>query len=318
MSARNPGISLDLEWVSQVRVNTQAVLRRAQHYQALKVPKERWQAAWLLKAVTFIDLTTLSGDDTPSNVHRLCLKAIQPVRRDLLHKMNVQREEVTTAAVCVYPARVADAVAAIKAANACLPVASVATGFPAGQTPLETRVEEVVQAVADGATEIDIVINRNLALTGQWEALYQELCQFRSACADAHMKTILAVGDLDTFTTVYKASLVSMMAGSDFIKTSTGKEAVNATFPVAIVMARAIRDYYLSTGHRVGFKPAGGIRTAQESLLWLALIKEELGSDWLSPHLFRIGASSLLADIERQIYHHVTGHYASYQELPMA
>ncbi|CAF96743.1 unnamed protein product, partial [Tetraodon nigroviridis] len=338
----------DLEWISKVRVNTQAVLRRAQHVQALKIPKDRWQAAWLLKAITLIDLTTLSGDDTPSNVQRLCLKAIQPVRRDLLQKMDMQRKEVTTAAVCVYPARVADAVSALKAANASLPVASVATGFPAGQTPLETRVEEVVRAVADGATEIDIVINRNLALTGQWEgilfhlrssiltadgnlvglfyksasslcpALYDELRQFRLACADAHMKTILAVGDLDNFTTVYKASLVAMMAGSDFIKTSTGKEAVNATFPVAIVMARAIRDYYLCTGYKVGFKPAGGIRTAQESLLWLALIKEELGSDWLCPHLFRIGASSLLADIERQIYHYVTGRYASFHELPMA
>uniref|UniRef100_H3CP47 Deoxyribose-phosphate aldolase n=1 Tax=Tetraodon nigroviridis TaxID=99883 RepID=H3CP47_TETNG len=318
MSATNPGISLDLEWISKVRVNTQAVLRRAQHVQALKIPKDRWQAAWLLKAITLIDLTTLSGDDTPSNVQRLCLKAIQPVRRDLLQKMDMQRKEVTTAAVCVYPARVADAVSALKAANASLPVASVATGFPAGQTPLETRVEEVVRAVADGATEIDIVINRNLALTGQWEALYDELRQFRLACADAHMKTILAVGDLDNFTTVYKASLVAMMAGSDFIKTSTGKEAVNATFPVAIVMARAIRDYYLCTGYKVGFKPAGGIRTAQESLLWLALIKEELGSDWLCPHLFRIGASSLLADIERQIYHYVTGRYASFHELPMA
>lgn len=318
MSVRNPGISLDLEWISKVRVNTQAILRRALHLQALRIPKERWQAAWLLKAVTFIDLTTLSGDDTPSNVQRLCLKAIQPVRRDLLQKMDMQMKEVTTAAVCVYPARVADAVLALKAANACLPVASVATGFPAGQTPLETRVDEVVHAVADGATEIDIVINRNLALTGQWEALYDELRRFRSACTDAHMKTILAVGDLDNFTTVYKASLVAMMAGSDFIKTSTGKEAVNATFPVAIVMARAIRDYYLCTGYQVGFKPAGGIRTAQESLQWLALIKEELGSDWLCPHLFRIGASSLLADIERQLYHHVTGRYASYQELPMA
>ncbi|KAI9517002.1 hypothetical protein NQZ68_011479 [Dissostichus eleginoides] len=318
MSTRNPGMNLDLEWVSKVRVNTQAVLKRAQQIQGQKLPKKQWQAAWLLKAVTCIDLTTLAGDDTPSNVHRLCLKAIQPVRHDLLKEMDMHDKGLTTGAVCVYPSRVADAVKTLKAANSSLPVASVATGFPAGQTPLETRLQEVRLAVADGATEIDIVINRTLAITGQWEAMYDEIRQFREACGDAHMKTILAIGELGTFTNVYKASLVSMMAGSDFIKTSTGKESVNATYPVAIVMVRAIRDYFLCTGHKVGFKPAGGIRTAQESLVWLTLIKEELGNDWLSPLLFRLGASSLLADIERQIYHHVTGRYAAYHELPMA
>lgn len=318
MSARNPGVDLDLEWVSKVRVNTHAVLKRAQHIQAQKIPKKQWQAAWLLKAVTCIDLTTLAGDDTPSNVHRLCLKAVQPVRGDLLQAMDMHDKGVTTAAVCVYPSRVADAVRTLKAAKSKLPVASVATGFPAGQTPLETRLQEVRLAVADGASEIDIVINRTLAITGEWEEMYDEISQFRKACGSAHMKTILAIGELGTFTNVYKASLVAMMAGSDFIKTSTGKESVNATYPVAIVMARAIRDYHLYTGYKVGFKPAGGIRTAQESLVWLTLIKEELGNDWLSPLLFRLGASSLLADIERQIYHHVTGQYAAYHELPMA
>nr|XP_061809709.1 deoxyribose-phosphate aldolase-like isoform X2 [Nerophis lumbriciformis] len=275
MSARNPGIQLDLEWVSKVRVNTQAVLRRAQYIQGLKIPSKQWQAAWLLKAISCIDLTTLAGDDTPSNVHRLCMKATQPLQYELLKKIDMHDKGVTTGAVCVYPSRVADAVKSLKAANSNLPIASVATGFPAGQTPLETRLMEVRMAVADGATEIDIVINRTLAITGQWE-------------------------------------------GSDFIKTSTGKESVNATYPVAVVMVRAIRDYFLRTGHKVGFKPAGGIRTAKESLVWLVLIKEELGNDWLSPHLFRLGASSLLADIERQIYHHVTGQYAAYHELPMA
>ncbi|XP_047430795.1 deoxyribose-phosphate aldolase isoform X1 [Mugil cephalus] len=318
MSSRNPGIALDLQWMDKVRVNTQAVLRRAQHIQGQNIPKKQWQTAWLLKAVTCIDLTTLAGDDTPSNVHRLCMKAIQPVQYDLLKKMDMHDKGITTAAVCVYPSRVGDAVKSLKAANSSLPVASVATGFPAGQTPLETRLQEVRKAVADGATEIDIVINRMLALTGQWEVLYDEISQFREACGDAHMKTILAIGELGTFTNVYKASMVAMMAGSDFIKTSTGKEAVNATYPVAIVMTRAIRDYFLCTGHKVGFKPAGGIRTAQESVVWLTLIKEELGTDWLCPHLFRIGASSLLADIERQIYHHMTGQYAAYHDLPMA
>ncbi|CAI5635428.1 unnamed protein product [Oreochromis niloticus] len=229
-----------------------------------------------------------------------------------------EKQSVTTAAVCVYPSRVTDAVRSLKAANSSLPVASVATGFPAGQTPLETRLQEVRIAVSDGATEIDIVINRMLAITGQWEAMYNEIRQFREACGPAHMKTILAVGELGSFTNVYRASMVAMMAGSDFIKTSTGKEAVNATYPVAIVMVRAIRDYFMSTGHKVGFKPAGGIRTAEESLVWLTLIKEELGDDWLCPGLFRLGASSLLADIERQIYHQVTGQYAAYHDLPMA
>ncbi|KAF0039173.1 hypothetical protein F2P81_009657, partial [Scophthalmus maximus] len=210
----------------------------------------RSSAAWLLKAVTCIDLTTLAGDDTPSNVHRLCLKAIQPIRHDLLRKLDMNDKGVTTAAVCVYPSRVADAVTSLKAANSSLPVASVATGFPAGQTPLETRLQEVRMAVSDGATEIDIVINRTLALTGQWKAMYDEIRQFREACGDAHMKTILAIGELGTFTNVYKASMVAMMAGSDFIKTSTGKESVNATYPVAIVMVRAIRDYFLCTGHK--------------------------------------------------------------------
>nr|XP_020513518.1 deoxyribose-phosphate aldolase-like [Labrus bergylta] len=273
MSARNPGTKLDLQWVSKVRVNTQAVLKRAQQIQGLKTPKKQWQAAWLLKAVTCIDLTTLAGDDTPSNVHRLCLKAVQPIRCDLLKSMDMHNKGVTTAAVCVYPARVPDAVKSLKAANSSLPVASVATGFPAGQTPLETRLQEVRLAVSDGAAEIDIVINRTLAITGQWEALYDEICQFRQACGDAHMKTILAIGELGTFTNVYKASLVAMMAGSDFIKTSTGKETVNATYPVAIVMVRAIRDYYLSTD---------------------------------------------TSTVTTPIYHHVTGQYAAYHELPMA
>ncbi|XP_042174040.1 deoxyribose-phosphate aldolase [Oncorhynchus tshawytscha] len=318
MSARNPGMPLDLEWVSKVRVNTQAVLKRAQQIQGRNKNKKQWQAAWLLRAVTCIDLTTLAGDDTPGNVHRLCMKATQPVRYDLLKSMDMQDKGVTTAAVCVYPSRVADAVKSLKAANSSLPVASVATGFPAGQTSLKTRLEEVRMAVEDGAMEIDIVINRTLALTGQWEAMYEEVCQFREACGETHMKSILAIGELGTYTNVYKASLVAMMAGSDFIKTSTGKESVNATYPVAIVMVRAIRDYFLKTGHKVGFKPAGGIRTAKESLVWLTLMKEELGDEWLSPHLFRLGASSLLADIERQIYHHVTGCYAAYHQMPMA
>ncbi|XP_074839844.1 deoxyribose-phosphate aldolase isoform X2 [Carettochelys insculpta] len=232
--------------------------------------------------------------------------------------MNMHDKGITTAAVCVYPARVSDAVKALKAAGCNIPVASVATGFPAAQTPLKTRLEEIRTAVEEGAREIDVVINRTLVLTGQWEGLYEEIRQFRQACGDAHMKTILGTGELGSLTNVYKASMVAMMAGSDFIKTSTGKEAVNATLPVGIVMVRAIRDFYWKTGNKVGFKPAGGIRSAKDALIWLILMKEELEDEWLKPDLFRLGASALLSDIERQIYHHVTGRYAAYHDLPMA
>ncbi|XP_007503662.2 deoxyribose-phosphate aldolase isoform X2 [Monodelphis domestica] len=318
MAPQNQGTELDLTWISEVQVNQPAVLRRAEQIQTRRTMKKDWQAAWLLKAVTFIDLTTLSGDDTSSNVQRLCYKAKYPIREDLLKALDMQDIGITTAAVCVYPARVCDAVKALKDVGCKIPVASVATGFPAGQTHLKTRLEEIRLAVEDGAKEIDVVINRSLVLTGQWEVLYDEIRQFRKACGNAHLKTILATGELGSLTNVYKASMIAMMAGSDFIKTSTGKEAVNATFPVAIVMVRAIRDFFWKTGKKIGFKPAGGIRTAKDSLAWLSLIKEELGDEWLKPELFRIGASTLLSDIERQIYHHVTGRYAAYHDLPMA
>ncbi|XP_043372923.1 deoxyribose-phosphate aldolase isoform X1 [Dermochelys coriacea] len=307
----------DLGSISRVQVNQPAVIRHAEQIQSRRTVKKDWQAAWLLRAVTCIDLTTLSGDDTPSNIHRLCYKAKHPIREDLLRVMNMHDKGITTAAVCVYPARVADAVKALKAAGCNIPVASVATGFPAAQTPLKTQLEEIRIAVEDGAREIDIVINRTLVLTGQWEGLYEEIHQFRQACGDAHMKTILGTGELGSLTNVYKASMVAMMAGSDFIKTSTGKEAVNATLPVGIVMVRAVRDFYWKTGNKVGFKPAGGIRSAKDALTWLVLMKEELGDEWLKPDLFRLGASTLLSDIERQIYHHVTGRYAAYHDLPM-
>ncbi|XP_074050457.1 deoxyribose-phosphate aldolase [Macrotis lagotis] len=318
MPASNQGTEFDLSWISKVHINQPAVLRRVKQIQTRRTVKNEWQAAWLLKAVTLIDLTTLSGDDTPTNVQRLCYKAKYPIREDLLKALNMQDKGITTAAVCVYPARVCDAVKALKDVGCDIPVASVATGFPAGQTHLKTRLDEIRLAIEDGAKEIDVVINRTLVLTGQWEALYDEICQFRKACGNAHLKTILATGELGSLTNVYKASMIAMMAGSDFIKTSTGKEAVNATFAVAIVMVRAIRDFFWKTGNKIGFKPAGGIRTAKDSLAWLSLIKEELGNEWLKPELFRIGASTLLFDIERQIYHHVTGRYAAHHDLPMA
>jgi len=313
---RNAGTPLDLDWVYDARVNRSAVERRTSTLPARRSVKKDWQAAWLLRAITCIDLTTLSGDDTPGRVRRLCAKARQPLRPDMLNRLDLNGQKVTVGAVCVYPNRVKDAVEALRGTD--IPVASVATGFPAGQTPLAQRVAEVEQAIEAGAKEIDIVLARNYVLTGDWQALYDEVKLFRQTCGDAaHMKTILATGDLATLKQVYQASLVAMMAGSDFIKTSTGKESVNATLEFGLVMTRAIRAYYEKTGYKVGFKPAGGISKAKQSLAWLALMKEELGEEWMMPDLFRIGASSLLTDLERQLYHYITGHYAARHHMPM-
>lgn len=312
---RNPGIPLDLGWINAQRVNLSATERRAATLGTRRSIKKDWQAAWLLRAVTCIDLTTLSGDDTPGNVKRLCAKARQPVRQDLLDALSVGDLGITVGAVCVYHARVGDAVAALEGSN--IPVAAVSTGFPAGLNPFHLRVEEIHESVAAGAKEIDIVISREHALTGNWDKLYDEVQQFRAACGDAHLKTILATGELGTLRNVAKASLVCMMAGADFIKTSTGKESVNATLEVSLIMTRMIREYHLRTGYKVGFKPAGGIRTAKQALTWQILMKEELGDDWLFPDLFRLGASSLLTDLERQLSHHATGRYAAEQYMPM-
>jgi deoxyribose-phosphate aldolase len=277
--------------------------------------KKDWQAAWLLRAVTCIDLTTLQGDDTPGNVARLCAKARRPVRQDLLEAMGVGHLDVHVGAVCVYHALVTTAVEAL--AGSGIPVAAVSTGFPAGLNPFPQRLEEVAASVAAGAREIDVVITRGHALRGDWPALYEEVCAFRRACGAARLKVILGTGELATLTTVARASLVAMMAGADFIKTSTGKEPVNATLPVGLVMVRQIREYADATGHAVGFKPAGGIRTAKQALEWLILMKEELGDEWLQPHLFRLGASALLHDIERQLEHYAYGRYASMQYQPL-
>ncbi|HUI89555.1 MAG TPA: deoxyribose-phosphate aldolase [Anaerolineales bacterium] len=315
-SARNPGMELDLDWVMGAHVNRSAVERRVEALPKRRTVKKDWQAAWLLRAVTCIDLTTLSGDDTPGRIHRLCAKAKQPIRPDMLEGLGVGEERITVGAVCVYPKRVADAVEALQGSG--IPVASVATGFPAGQTPLPQRVQEIEQAIESGAREVDVVISRDHVLTGDWKSLYDELKQFRRTCGDsAHMKTILATGELGTLKQVYQASLVAMMAGSDFIKTSTGKESINATLEVSLVMVRAIREYLERTGHKVGFKPAGGISTAKQAMAWQELMKEELGDEWLMPNRFRIGASSLLTDLERQLYHFVTGHYAAKHHMPM-
>ena len=313
---RNPGFPLELDWVHDVHVNRSAVERRAATIGTRRTVKKQWQAAWLLRAITLMDLTTLAGDDTPGNVRRLCAKARQPVRPDLLEALGAQDLPIRTAAVCVYHAYVGVAVEALQGSG--IPVAAVSTGFPAGLSPFRQRVEEIRASVAAGAAEIDIVITRAHVLSGNWEALYDEVRTFRDACGDAHLKTILATGELATLRNVARASLVCMMGGADFIKTSTGKESANATMPVSLVMVRAIREYLEGSGHEVGFKPAGGIRTAKQAVEWMLMMKEELGTHWLEPALFRFGASSLLTDIERQLEHHVTGRYSAAYRHPMA
>src|SRR5690606_31023792 len=306
---RNNGTPLKPEWFEDVSVNRSASERRAATISARRSVKKEYQAAWLIRAIQCIDLTTLAGDDTAGRVRRLCAKARRPVREDILEALGLADAGITTGAVCVYPTMVPHAVKSLEGSG--IPVASVATGFPAGLTPLPLRLAEITYAVEQGAHEIDIVITREHVLTQNWSALYDEIAAMREACGDAHMKAILATGDLNTLTNVYRASMVAMQAGSDFIKTSTGKEDVNATLPVSLTMVRALRDYGALSGQSVGFKPAGGLKSAKDALAWLTLMKEELGNRWLEPDLFRIGASSMLGDIERQLEHFVTGRYSA-------
>ncbi len=312
---RNNGMDLDLGWVLDQRVNLSAAERRVATLPGRRTVKKDAQAAWLLKAVTCIDLTTLNGDDTTERVKRLCAKARQPVREDLLDALGMGGRGITTGAVCVYHRFVSTAVEALDGSG--IPVAAVSTGFPAGLIPHDVKLREIEASVADGAREIDIVITREHVLTGNWQALYDEMRDFRAACGDAHVKAILATGDLKTLRNVARASLVCMMAGADFIKTSTGKEGVNATLLVTLVMLRMIRAYQEQTGLKVGYKPAGGISAAKDILNYQFLMKDELGREWLESDLFRIGASSLLADIERQLEHHVTGAYSALNRHPI-
>ncbi len=314
--ARNAGTPLTLDWFEDVQVNLSAAERRAASLPARRTVKKNYQAAWLVKAIQCIDLTTLAGDDTPGRVHRLCAKARRPLREDIVQALGLGSHPPTVGAVCVYPTMVPHAVKALEGSG--IPVASVATGFPAGLTPLPQRLAEIRYAVDHGAGEIDIVIHRAQVLLQDWAALYDEVAAMREACGAAHMKAILATGDLKTLRNVYKASMVAMQAGADFIKTSTGKEDVNATLPVSLIMLRALRDYGDLTGFRIGFKPAGGLKTAKDAMNWQILMKEELGRRWLEPDLFRIGASSMLGDIERQLEHHVTGRYAAATHQPLA
>jgi len=311
----NQGTSFHADWLEGIRINMSAVERRTATLGTRRSVKKDAQLAFMLKAISCIDLTTLAGDDTPGRVRRLCQKAASPVRRDILAALGMKDMRLTTGAVCVYHEMVETAVAALKGTN--VPVAAVSTGFPAGLAPRETRLEEIKRSVAAGAREIDIVVTRAYVLSGNWEALYDEVKSFKEACGSALMKSILATGEHGNLTQVGKASMVAMMAGSDFIKTSTGMEGVNATLPVSLVMIRQIRDFHERTGIKVGYKPAGGIKTAKDAVVYLSLIKEELGRDWLEPELFRFGASSLLGDLERQLEYHATGGYSASYRHPM-
>ena len=313
---RNPGIAFNPDWLDSIQMNRSAIERRCATLTKRRSIKKEWQAAWLLKSLRCMDLTTLSSDDTPDRVRRLCAKARQPLRLELIESLGLKTLKPRVGAVCVYHAYVETAVDALKKTG--IPVAAVSTGFPHGLNSMPRRIEEIKDSVAEGAEEIDIVITRAHVFSGNWKALYAEISTFRKACGDAHLKTILGTGELGTFRNVAKASLVCMMAGADFIKTSTGKESVNATLPVSLVMLRMIREYFENTGFYVGFKPAGGIRTAKQSLDWLVMMKEELGREWLEPDLFRFGASGLLTDIERQLEHFVTGRYSASHRQPTA
>ncbi len=313
---RNKGLALNLDWIDSVQMNRSAIERRCSTMTKRRSIKKDWQAAWLLKSLSCIDLTTLSSDDTPERVRRLCAKARQPLRPELVTSLGLKGLKPQVAAVCVYHSFVKTAVKALQKSE--IPVAAVSTGFPHGLNPLPRRIEEIRDSIDDGAKEIDIVITRAHVFSKNWQALYDEISAFREASGTAHLKTILGTGELGTFRNVAKASLVCMMAGADFIKTSTGKEGVNATLPVSLVMLRMIREYLENTGYSVGFKPAGGIRTARQSLEWLIMMKEELGREWMEPNLFRFGASGLLTDIERQLEHHTTGRYSAAHRQPAA
>jgi len=314
--AANRGTSLNLDWVESVRVNTSAVERRAATLVTRRTVKKDWQVAWLLRAITCMDLTTLSGDDTDERVKRLCAKAKQPIQQSIVQKLGIEELQIQVGAVCVYHLFVETARKALEGTR--IPVAAVSTGFPAGLNPFEERLSEIRRSVEAGAQEIDVVITRAHVFGAEWQRLFDEIVAFKDACGSAHLKVILGTGDISTLRNVARASLVAMMAGADFIKTSTGKESINATLPVGLIMTRAIREYAEETGMAVGFKPAGGIRTAKQSIEWLSLMKEELGNSWTQPHLFRIGASSMLGDIERQLEFHATGRYSAEHRHPLA
>ena len=279
--------------------------------------------AGLQLAMSMIDLTTLEGKDSPEKVRALCRKAVRP------YEFALPAVEVrSVAAVCVYPSMIRIAKEALVGSN--VKVASVATGFPSGQYPLDGKIADVQRAVADGADEIDMVINRGAFLAGRYEEVADEIRAVKAACGVAHLKIILETGELETYDNVRRASDLAINAaasradanvihdGEVFIKTSTGKVVPAATIPVTLVMLEAIRDHFLRTGVRIGMKPAGGIRTSRQALNYLAMVKETLGEEWLTPRLFRFGASSLANDILRQLVKQVTGSYAAHYDFSEA
>ena len=306
---------LDFKWIDDVQINLSAVERRTVSLTKRRTVKKEYQAAWLLKSITLLDLTTLSGDDTFGKVDRLCQKALQPISLNILNSLELEGENILVGAVCVYHNLVSHAK---KQLQDKLPIAAVSTGFPAGLSSFETRKKEITNSIKAGADEIDIVINRAYVLQNDWQRLYDEVRTFKEIAKDKKIKTILGVGDLETMRNVAKASLVCMMAGADFIKTSTGKEKINANLNNSLVMLRMIREFYDYSGKKIGFKPAGGISTAKSVLEFLILVYEELGNTWVNPSLLRIGASSLLIDIERQLYHFAAGRYANKEKIAMS
>ena len=312
---KNYSFNLDTSWIDNIKINLSAIERRTSTLIKRRTVKKEFQVAWLLKAITLIDLTTLSGDDTFGKVDRLCKKALNPIANNILSKLEINEDAVKVGAVCVYHHLVSQAKNQLKGQ---LPIAAVSTGFPAGLSSFSTRKKEVVDSIKSGANEIDIVINRGFVIQNNWKKLYDEVKSFKLAANKTKIKAILGVGDLETMRNVAKASLVCMMAGADFIKTSTGKESINANLNNSLVMLRMIREFHEFSGKKIGFKPAGGISTAKSVLEFLILVMEELGEDWLNPNLLRIGASSLLIDIERQLYHHAFGRYATHDKLAIA
>ncbi len=312
---RNPGFELDLDWVENIKINRSALERRAATIGTRRTVKKQYQAAWLLKAITLIDLTSLNSDDTDGRIKRLCAKAKNPVRQDILEALGVEGLPIKPGAVCLYYPFIKTALKELEGTN--IPIAAVSTAFPHGLAPIKSKILEIKESVSAGAKEIDIVIERRHVLLGDWNALYSQMQAYREACGEAHLKTILATGELATQTNVAKASLVCMLAGADFIKTSTGKEKVNANLVTSLTMVRMIREFYEKTGIKIGYKPAGGISSAKDALNYMSLMKEELGNDWLVPELFRFGASSLLTDIERQLEHCAIGRYAVDYHQPL-
>lgn len=315
----NSPIPFDIGLIQSIRVNRSAIEARATEIGTRRTFKVEAQVAAYLAAIRCMDLTTLAGDDTPGRVARLCAKALNPLERETIVALDVGSYPITAAAVCVYPAQIRTAVQCL---SGRVPVASVATGFPAGQTFPEVKLAEIEFAIKAGATEIDVVISREKVLTGKWKSLYDEILDYRRVCGTrAKLKTIIGVGNLETFSNIAAASAVAIMAGSDTIKTSTGFEPSNATLPCGLVMVRQIRrfaDLGVLSHQNIGFKPAGGIRRAKDAMLWLILMMEELGHAWTKPNLFRIGASGLLTDLERQLRHLAFGRYSNAQYHPMA